>query len=307
MPRIALTGGIASGKTLVSEELARLGAVIVDSDLIAREVVEPGTPGLAQVRARFGGGVVRHDGSLDRAALGKLVFSDDAAREDLNAIVHPLVRARATELGAAAAPGAVVVNVIPLLVETAQENDFDAVVVVDVPTEVQVSRLMHRNNLTTEEARARLRAQAPRTDRLEAADWVIDNSGDEAATIARVRRLWDGPVQGLRQRELARRNFFALPAAVRGPEPSTDVRALRAFIKAQQFATGDDEFDLDSLEELLPGARVLRHRGAIVGAVVAAPGGDGILVHGPWIVPRLRESARPVLIDAALAQAPHRD
>lgn len=302
MPRISLTGGIASGKTFVSDELARLGAVIVDSDLIAREVVAPGTPGLTQVLARFGSSVIRHDGTLDRQALGELVFSDDPARADLNAIIHPLVRQRAAELSAAAPPGEVVVQVIPLLVETAQENDFDGVVVVDVPAEVQVSRLIHRNNLTTAEARARLRAQAPRTDRLDAADWVIDNSGDEASTVAQVRALWDGPLARLRRRETARGNFFALPASVRGPEPTSDARALRAFIKAQQFAGGAG-FELDELEDHLTRARVLRHRGAIVGAVISGTDGS---VHGPWIVPRLRQSARPVLLDAADALASER-
>lgn len=305
MPRIALTGGIASGKTLVSDELARLGAIVIDSDLIAREVVEPGSPGLSRIRERFGDAVLRHDGSLDRAGLGALVFSDDAAREDLNAIVHPLVRKRAAELGAAAPVGATVVNVIPLLVETGQEHDFEGILVVDVPVEVQVSRLIHRNNLTTAEARARIRAQAPRTDRLEAADWVVDNSGDQAATIAQVNRLWEGPLARLRQRERARANFVDLPAAVRGPEPTSDARALRAFIKAQQFATGVVDFDPDSLTEHLAGARVLLHRGAIVGAVVASRTGGELRVHGPWIVPRLRESAHAILVEAAVAQAPH--
>ncbi|TRY18908.1 dephospho-CoA kinase [Tessaracoccus rhinocerotis] len=204
MVRIALTGGIASGKTLVSAELAELGAVVIDSDLLAREVVAPGTGGLARVVERFGPGALRADGSLDRGRLGELVFADDAAREDLNAIVHPLVRRRAAELEAAAAAGSVVVHVIPLLVETDQHRDFDGVVVVDAPAETQVSRLMHRNDLTTQEARARLRAQAPRTDRLEAADWVVDNSGDVASTIKQVHALWDGPIRELRSREATR-------------------------------------------------------------------------------------------------------
>lgn len=302
MPRIALTGGIASGKTLVSDELARLGAVIIDSDLLAREVVNPGTPGLARIRERFGDGVLHGDGSLDRAALGALVFSDDRAREDLNAIVHPRVRQRAVELGAEAPAGAVVVNVIPLLVETSQEFDYEGIIVVDVPVEVQVSRLLHRNNLRTAEANARIAAQATRAERLEAADWVVDNSGDEASTITEVRRLWDGPLADLQQRERARANFTHLPASVRGPEPTTDARALRSFIKAQQFATGSDDFDLEALEDHLPSARVLRHRGAIVGAVMSSTDGSRTQVHGPWIVPGLRESAHAVLIDAARSQ-----
>lgn len=189
MVRIALTGGIASGKSFVADELARLGAIIIDSDLLAREVVEPGTPGLARIVERFGDGVLR-DGVLDRAALGEIVFSDDAARADLNAIVHPLVRRRARELEDRADPGTVVVQVIPLLVETGLDAAYDVIVVVDVPTEVQVSRLIHRNDLTTEQARARVRAQASRENRLKVADHVIDNSGDEASTVRQVEALW---------------------------------------------------------------------------------------------------------------------
>lgn len=217
MLRIALTGGIASGKSLVSDELAALGAVIIDADLLAREVVEPGTPGLERIASRFGPGVLRRDGSLDRARLGELVFGDDAARADLNAIVHPLVRRRAAELEAAAPARCVVVHVIPLLVETAQHRDFDGVVVVDVPEGTQVSRLMHRNNLTTDEARARLRAQAPRTDRLEAADWVVDNSSDVATTIRQVHALWEGPIGDLLDEPTAGLAAPAVPGKQEGP------------------------------------------------------------------------------------------
>lgn len=302
MPRIALTGGIASGKTLVSDELARLGAVVIDSDLLAREVVEPGTAGLDRIRERFGEGVLQADGALDRRALGSLVFSDDAARADLNAIVHPLVRERAAELAAASPEGAVVVNVIPLLVETGQQNDFDGIVVVDVPPEVQVTRLVERDRLTAQEAAARLRAQASRTDRLATAAWVVDNAGSTAATLEQVTRLWEGPLADLRRKELVRSAFTALPRGVRGPEPTSDASALRAFIRAQQLATGDDGFDPDLPDRLLARARVLLHRGAIVGAVVAGEGPEGPRVHGPWLVPRLRDSGRTVLVDAALAQ-----
>lgn len=302
MPRIALTGGIASGKTLVSDELARLGAVVIDSDLLAREVVAPGTPGLTAIRSRFGDGVLLPDGNLDRAALGALVFSDDEARADLNAIVHPLVRQRAAELSSREPAGAVVVQVVPLLVETAQEHDFDGVLVVDVPVEVQRSRLVERNDLGPDEAMARIRSQASRSERLAAADWVVDNTGGPDTTIAAVQRLWEGPIAQLQRRELDRAHFVHLPAAVRGPEPTTDLQALRAFIKAQQFATGTDDFDLDTLEDHLPGARVLRHRGAIVGAVLTSSDGGAPLVHGPWIVPGLREAGHPILVSAAEAQ-----
>ena len=202
MTRIALTGGIASGKSMVADEFARLGAVIVDADLLAREVVAPRSPGLERIVQRFGAGMLNEDGTLDRARLGDLVFVDDHARADLNAIVHPLVRERSEELFAAAPPGSVVIEVIPLLVETGLHQAFDHVIVVDAPTEVQVRRLMQRSGLTADQARTRVRIQANREDRIAAADWVIDNSGDQASTVRQVEDLWpvlqqlSGSVQG---------------------------------------------------------------------------------------------------------------
>ena len=190
MIRIALTGGIASGKSMVADEFARLGAFIVDADVLAREVVAPGSPGLERIVQRFGVGMLAEDGTLDRARLGDLVFVDDDARADLNAIVHPLVRARSEELFAATPAGAVVIEVIPLLVETGLDSGFDHVITVDTPTETQVRRLMRRSNLTMDQARTRVRIQATREDRVAAADWVIDNSGDEASTVRQVEALW---------------------------------------------------------------------------------------------------------------------
>jgi dephospho-CoA kinase len=170
--------------------LAAHGATIIDADVLAREVVAPGTPGLAAVRERFGAAVLRADGSLDRAALGRIVFADQAARRDLEAIIHPAVRARAAALATAAPEGAVVVQVIPLLVETGQQGNFDQVVVVDVDPEVQLSRIVRRDGLSEAEARARLRAQAGREARLAAAHVVLRNNGtrDDLATV--VDRLW---------------------------------------------------------------------------------------------------------------------
>ena len=188
--RIGLTGGIASGKTAVSDMLARRGAVIIDSDTLAREVVEPGTRGLEAIVERFGTTVLTPDGALDRAKLGQIVFDDPVARADLNAIVHPAVRARAAELQLQAPPGAVVVQVIPLLVETGQADDFDLVVVVDADEAVQLRRLMQRNGYTPSQARARLKAQASRAERLEAADLVIDNSAGLPELEAQVDALW---------------------------------------------------------------------------------------------------------------------
>lgn len=191
MGRIALTGGIASGKSFVADELRRHGAVIIDSDVIAREVVRHGTPGLAAVVERFGPGILTDKGALDRQKLGTLIFADDDARADLNAIVHPLVRARAKELEERAAEDEVVVHVIPLLVETGQRDKFDRIIVVDVPVETQVQRLMHRNDLSIEEAHQRVRAQASRAERLAVATHVIDNSGDQAGTVRQVDDLWE--------------------------------------------------------------------------------------------------------------------
>jgi dephospho-CoA kinase len=182
--RIGLTGGIASGKSTVAEILAGLGAVIIDSDQLAREVVEPGTEALAKIIKRFGDQVIS-DGRLDRAALGRIVFADPEARRDLEAITHPAVRRRAVELDAEAGPDAVVVQVIPLLVETGQQRHFDAVIVVDVPPELQLERLLARTSLTAEEAKSRIAAQSTRDERLAAATVVIDNSSPDRDDLRR--------------------------------------------------------------------------------------------------------------------------
>lgn len=187
---IGLTGGIASGKSSVAQRLIEHGVLLIDADLLAREVVEPGTPGLADVVHRFGVDILAADGSLDRAALGRVVFADPGARRDLEQIIHPAVRARAAELVAAAPDGSVVVQMIPLLVETGQAGDFDLVVVVDVPTSVQAGRLIARDSLSAAEAQARLAAQSSREQRLAAADVVIDNSGDPDALRAAVDAFW---------------------------------------------------------------------------------------------------------------------
>ncbi|HMR13407.1 MAG TPA: dephospho-CoA kinase [Arachnia sp.] len=187
---MALTGGIASGKSFVADELSRRGAVVIDADLLAREVVEPGTPGLAAVVERFGAGVLGPDGTLDRPKLGEVIFADDAARADLNAIVHPLVRAAAEEVEDEVADDAVVVHVIPLLVEAGLVDGFDRVVVVDLPLEEQILRLMARNGVTRAQAEARVRAQATRDERLAVADRVVDNSGGPDATVSQVDEIW---------------------------------------------------------------------------------------------------------------------
>ena len=198
--RLGLTGGIASGKTLVADELARMGATIIDSDLLARQVVEPGTPGLEAVVQRFGDRVLLPDGTLDRTRLGDVVFQHAEARRDLNAIIHPLVRASAARIEASAPGGSVVVHVIPLLVETGQTDAFDSVLVVDAPVHLQVERLMRRNALSSEQAQKRIDAQASREERLAAADWVIDNAGEPESALRELHALWQGPIAQLLDR-----------------------------------------------------------------------------------------------------------
>jgi dephospho-CoA kinase len=187
---VGLTGGIASGKSSVAALLAARGAVIIDADVLAREVVAKGTPLLRRVADRFGADVLTADGSLDRAALGRIVFADPDARHDLEALIHPAVRQRAAELQAQAPDGAVVVHVIPLLVETGQAGSFDHVVVVDVPERTQVERFRGRDGGDAEAAAARIAAQASRSERLAAADIVIDNSGSEADLVRQVDDAW---------------------------------------------------------------------------------------------------------------------
>ena len=189
MVRVGLTGGIASGKSLVAAELAARGAIVIDADVLAREVVEPGTPALDAIVERFGRQVLT-DGQLDRSRLGETVFADPLARRDLERIVHPAVRARAAELERAAEGAAVVVHVIPLLVETGQQQNFDFVVAVDVDQEAQIQRLRARNGFSRAEAEARIAAQATREDRRAAADVVLDNTGTLARLSDQIAALW---------------------------------------------------------------------------------------------------------------------
>lgn len=175
--RVGLTGGVASGKSTVSAILAELGAVVVDADLLAREVVGPGTEGLRQVVEAFGPEVLTESGELDRPALGAIVFADEAARRTLEAIVHPLVRERSAELESAAGAGAVVVHDIPLLAETGQGDLFDAVLVVDVPEETQVQRMTGQRGWSEPDARARIAAQATGEERRAVATYLVENTG----------------------------------------------------------------------------------------------------------------------------------
>lgn len=190
MLKVGLTGGIGSGKSEVSGRLAGYGGLIFDADLVAREVTEPNTPGLAQVVGVFGTGILAADGSLDRQRLGEIVFHDAELRAKLNAIVHPLVGERMRELEQGADPGAIVVEVIPLIAENDMASFFDLVVVVDVPPRIQEDRLVRDRGLTREQIAARVAAQASREDRLAIADIVLDNSGSLAELDREVGELW---------------------------------------------------------------------------------------------------------------------
>ena len=187
--RIGLTGGIGSGKSTVARLLAARGARVIDADVLAREAVAPGTPGLAAIAEAFGDGVLTAGGELDRPALAAVVFGDPDARSRLDGIVHPLVRARAAELIAALPPDAVVVQDIPLLVETGQAGSFDLVLVVEADVATRVARLVDRG-LTEADARARIAAQASDEQRRAVADVLLDNSGTPEELAAQVDRFW---------------------------------------------------------------------------------------------------------------------
>jgi dephospho-CoA kinase len=190
---VGLTGGIGSGKSAAAQRLAALGAVVVDSDAIAREVVAPGTDGLQAVVEAFGPDILMSDGSLDRDRLGARVFADPDALSRLNAIVHPRVRERTAARFAAAEaadPQAIVVNDVPLLVEGALQSLYEVVVVVDVPVETQVERLITKRGISEANARARIAAQASREQRLAAANLVIDNRGGFDDLDREVARVW---------------------------------------------------------------------------------------------------------------------
>jgi dephospho-CoA kinase len=200
---VGLTGGIASGKSTVSGILRELGAVVIDADLLAREVVARGTPGLTAVVAEFGEGLLGPEGELDRPAMGRLVFGDEAARRRLEAIVHPLVFERIVALEGAAGPDDVVVHDIPLLAESGRASasgpgGFDAVIVVDAPVEVQVERMLRDRGWSEAEARARVAAQASREERLAIATHVVENTGTLEDLRRRVAEVFEDVRRGAR-------------------------------------------------------------------------------------------------------------
>jgi dephospho-CoA kinase len=197
MKRVALTGGIATGKSHVRAEFERLGVPTIDADTLAREAVAPGSPGLAAVVARFGPGILDEQHALDRRKLGAIAFGDPAARHDLEQIIHPIVRER-TEAWFASldARQPFAVADIPLLYETGREADFDAVVVTTCSEETQLRRVMHRDSVTEQEARQRIAAQLPTSEKVKRADYVINTDGSFEETNRQVRSVHDALVRG---------------------------------------------------------------------------------------------------------------
>jgi dephospho-CoA kinase len=222
MLRIGLTGGIGAGKSAVSATFAKCGAVIVDGDVIAREVVEPGTEGLAALVEAFGEDILRPDGSLDRPALAAKAFRDDEARKKLNGVVHPLVGQRRSEIIASVADDAVVVEDIPLLVESGMAPLFPLVVVVHADVEVRVRRLVDQRGMTEEDARARIAAQADDEQRRAVADVWLDNSGSPEELARRARGVWDDRIlpfaHNLSARRIARAPARLVPADPNWPD-----------------------------------------------------------------------------------------
>ena len=187
---IGLTGGIAAGKSTVAKRWVELGAIEIDADLIAREVVEPGTAGLQQIREHFGEAVINEDGSLDRASLGRIVFADHSELKALNAIVHPLVKARTAELLAEMPEHAIVIYNVPLLVEAAVDHQFDTVVTVEAPEDEQISRLIANRGMTESEAKARIVTQAKPVERAARADRILSSNQDIHLLLRDADALW---------------------------------------------------------------------------------------------------------------------
>ena len=227
MLRLGLTGGIGAGKSTVARRLVDLGAVVADADRIAREVVEPGSEGLAEVRQAFGDRVIGTDGALDRQALGQIVFGDPQARGRLEAITHPKIAARTAELFAAAArdgaPTSIAVHDVPLLVEKRMSAEYHLVVVVDAPVEVRLARLVARG-LPEDQARARIAAQASVTDRRAAADIWLDNSGSPRELEAAVKALWGDRLLPFAENLAARRPAPGTAGCGSGATPSETTR-----------------------------------------------------------------------------------
>lgn len=250
MLRIGLTGGIGSGKSTVSEELARLGADLIDADKIARQVVEPGSEGLDAIEREFGSEVIAGDGSLDRAALAGIVFSDTARLKALEAITHPLIGKETARRFAEAAPDAIVVHDMPLLVETGQTDGYHLMVVVDTPEDVRLHRLVELRGMPEADARARIKAQATDEQRRAVADVLLDNSGDRDGLIAQIHQLWENRLVAYRDNVGADRGVRRPDTvAICDPNPRWTHDAARwiARIRHQLDAAGFDGMAVDHI------------------------------------------------------------
>lgn len=256
MLRVGLTGGIGAGKSTVAQRLVTRGALLVDADVIAREVVEPGTAGFAAVVAEFGPDVVAADGGLDRPALGRVVFADDDRRNALNAIIHPLVYARRTELVAAAPADALVVEDVPLLVENGLTAGYQLVVVVHAPAAERVRRLAATRGMAEDDAWGRVRAQADDEARRAAADVWIDNAGDVADTEAVVDALWTQRLVPFeRHLRVGERAPRAPQAILVDPDPTWAAQGRRLAERARA-AAGDRALRVDHIGSTsVPGLR----------------------------------------------------
>ncbi|WP_089157143.1 dephospho-CoA kinase [Micromonospora sp. NBS 11-29] len=243
MLKVGLTGGIGSGKSAVASRLAGLGAVIVDSDRIAREVVAPGTEGLAEVVAAFSERVLDADGALDRAALGALVFGDETARRRLEAITHPRVRARAAELVAAAPADAVVVNDVPLLVEVGLAPTYHLVLVVQAAVPTRMARLARDRGMDPAEAERRIAAQADDARRREVADVLLTNDGTLAALHAAVDDLWRERLLPYERNVRERRAVRPDPTTLTEPDPTWPEQYARLAARVRHAAGGDVRVD----------------------------------------------------------------
>ena len=241
MLHVGLTGGIGSGKSTVATRLRELGAVVLDADVIAREVVAKGEPALAQIVERFGDHLLTEEGELDRPALGRVVFGDPAALRDLEAITHPAIWERTARLReqARAAGTPVLVHDMPLLVEKAMGAEYHLVVVVHTDDETRVRRLVEHRGIPEEDARARMRAQVSDEERLDAADVVIDNNGTPEATLAQVDRLWSERLTPFADNLAAgRRAERPDDVTIQAPDPGWPAAAQRLLAR-MRHALGD--------------------------------------------------------------------
>jgi dephospho-CoA kinase len=232
MLRIGLTGGIGAGKSALSAAFAECGGIIVDGDVIAREVVQPGTDGLASLVEAFGEDILQPDGSLDRPALAAKAFADDEARQKLNGIVHPLVGQRRAEIIASVPQDAVVVEDIPLLVESGMAPLFPLVVIVHADVELRLQRLVEQRGMPEEDARARIAAQADDDQRRAVADIWLDNSGSQEELVTRAREVWNDRIvpfaHNVAQRQIVRAAARVVPADPTWPDQARRIVARLA-------------------------------------------------------------------------------